>query len=115
MSLRKVSAYEVKDYMAEATPNRPVVIYCYEEGTPVHSSILQPAFVEISRKASIVNQFLTLAADDVDDELMAALHVTSFPAFVVHKGPAVEPTAFSVQTKERLVSNMVKAGVISDK
>jgi hypothetical protein len=115
MSLRKVSSYEVKDHVAEATPNRPVVIYCFEEGTPVHSSILQPAFVEISRKANIVNQFLTIDADEIDDELMAALHISSFPAFVVHKGPSVAPTSFSVQTKERLITNMAKAGVIEDK
>jgi hypothetical protein len=115
MSVRKVSAYELKDYTNEATPNRPVVIYCYEEGTPVHSSILQPAFVEISRKASIVNQFLSIDADEIGDDLMAALDISSFPSFVVHKGSSVEPATFSVQTRERLFSNMANAGIIEDK
>lgn len=115
MTLRQVKGYDVKDFLEEANPNRPVVLYCFEEGTPVHSAVLYPTFVEISRKASIVHQFLTLEADEVSDDLMAELHISSFPAFVVHKGSSVAPITFSVQTKEHLISTMVKAGIIEDK
>lgn len=114
MTLRRVKGYELKDFLEEATPNRMVIIYCYEEGTPAHSSVLHPAFVEISRKASVVHQFLMIDADEVTDDLMADLRISSFPAFVVHKGPSVAPATFSVHTRERLFSAMASAGVIDE-
>jgi len=109
-----VSSLEIQEFLDQATANRPVIIYCFEEGMPSHS-VLEPTFVEVSRKAGLGCHFLTINSDDVDSKLMATLHISSFPSFVIHKGSSTKSSCFSVQTKERLIDHMVKAGIIGER
>jgi hypothetical protein len=114
MAVRLIKPFELDDYIDDATPNRPTLVYVFEEGLPVHPD-LKTVFTQIARRASLNNaQSVMINSELVTQEFMEKHHISTFPAFLVYKGPSVPPARFEVSTKERLILNMQKAGIVKE-
>lgn len=86
-----------------------VIIYFYQKGTPVHD-ILTPIYEEISRRCPF-SYFFKTNGEDLSDEDFDKYQIPSLPCFVIFSSGKIMEK-IQVSTKERLIDQMKKSGVL---
>jgi len=105
------SSIEIDGAIVTKAPLGYVVIYFFEDGSNVHN-VLAPIFEEISRRCPF-SLFFKLGIDDLTPEEQEKHQIISFPMFVVASLGEVKKR-IQVSTREGLISQMKKAGVLKD-
>jgi len=105
------SGSDLLDALNTKAPLGYVVVYVFEDGTPVHK-ILSLVFEEVSRRCPF-SVFFMIDVQDVGESLLEKLNVVTFPTFLVVSLGQVK-NRIQVSTKEGLISQMKKAGVLQE-